>query len=175
LLAANPNTIERGQAATLTWQSTNATKVILGGHGTLEETNGSLEVTPTDSVTYRLTAYGPGGKQEATTHVTVTLPPAPESSWLAHERARHRLEKLGAKVIAAGARGYPDILFELSGRVFAVEVKGSGDRLRSQQKRVIEALSRLEHIYVLREGGKKAEATEVTFDEMLANIQERLR
>ena len=59
--------------------------------------------------------------------------------------------------------------------MFAVEVKGSGDRLRSQQKRVIEALSRLEHIYVLRERGKKAEATEVTFDEMLANIQERLR
>ena len=137
--------------------------------------NDSLQVTPTDSVTYRLTAYGPGGKQEARVRVTVTLPPAPESSSLAHEIARHQLEKLGAKVIAAGARRYPDILFELGGRVFAVEVKGSGDRLRSQQKRAIEALSRLEHIYILRESGKKAEATEVTFDEMLGNIQERLR
>jgi hypothetical protein len=173
---AHPSSIELGQSATLSWQTTNATKVAVKsvrGYGL--GVNDSLRVKPTDSVTYRLTAYGPGGRREATTHVTVTLPPAPESSWLAHERARHRLEKLGAKVIATGARGYPDILFELGGCVFAVEVKGSGDRLRSQQKRVIDALSRLEHIYVLREGGKKAEATEVTFDEMLANIRERLR
>jgi len=75
-LTANPSTIQRGQSTTLTWQTTNATNVMLEGIGAVEA-NASREVTPTDSTTYRLTAKGAGGTQEATARVTVTQPPPP--------------------------------------------------------------------------------------------------
>jgi peptidoglycan-associated lipoprotein len=75
-LTANPSTIQRGQSTTLTWQTTNATDVTLEGIGAVEA-NGSRQVTPSDSTTYRLTAKGAGGTQEATARVTVTQPPPP--------------------------------------------------------------------------------------------------
>jgi len=75
-LTANPNSIQRGQSTTLTWQTTNATDVTLEGIGAVRA-SGSQQVTPTDSTTYRLTAKGAGGTQEATARVTVTQPQAP--------------------------------------------------------------------------------------------------
>ncbi|MGH9511960.1 MAG: peptidoglycan-associated lipoprotein Pal [Terriglobales bacterium] len=75
-LTANPETVDKGQSTTLTWQTTNATDVSIGGIGAVEA-NGSHQVTPTDSTTYTLTAKGPGGTQEATARVTVNAPPAP--------------------------------------------------------------------------------------------------
>ena len=75
-LSANPDTIEKGQSTTLTWQTTNATDVTLEGIGAVQA-NGSEQVTPTESTTYRLVAKGAGGTQEATARVTVTAPPAP--------------------------------------------------------------------------------------------------
>jgi peptidoglycan-associated lipoprotein len=80
-LSANPNTVEKGQSTTLTWQTTNATDVSIDGIGPVE-TNGSKAVTPADSTTYRLTAKGAGGTQDATARVTVNAaaaaaPPAP--------------------------------------------------------------------------------------------------
>ena len=74
-LSANPDTIEKGQSTTLTWQSTNATDVTLGPNKV--EPSGSATVSPTDSTTFRLVAKGPGGTQEATARVTVTQPPPP--------------------------------------------------------------------------------------------------
>lgn len=75
-LTANPNTIDKGQSTTLTWQTTNATDVSIDGIGAVQA-NGSQQVTPTDSTTYTLTAKGAGGTQQATTRVTVNQPPAP--------------------------------------------------------------------------------------------------
>jgi peptidoglycan-associated lipoprotein len=75
-LTASPNTIEKGQSTTLTWQTTNATDVSIAGVGAVQ-TSGSQQVTPADSTTYRLTARGSGGTQEATARVTVTSPAAP--------------------------------------------------------------------------------------------------
>jgi peptidoglycan-associated lipoprotein len=75
-LSANPNTIEKGQATTLTWQTTNATDVSIDGIGPVE-TSGSRSVTPADSTTYRLTAKGTGGTQDATARVTVNAAPPP--------------------------------------------------------------------------------------------------
>src|SRR5215467_2170310 len=75
-LSASPNTIEKGQSTTLTWQTTNATDVSLDSVGAVQA-NGSQTVTPAESTTYRLSAKGPGGTQEATTRVTVTSPPPP--------------------------------------------------------------------------------------------------
>lgn len=73
-LAANPATIQRGQSTTLTWQTANASDVSIEGVGPVQA-SGSQRVSPADSTTYRLTAKGPGGTQEATTRVTVTPPP----------------------------------------------------------------------------------------------------
>ncbi|MCU1305811.1 MAG: outer membrane protein OmpA/MotB family [Acidobacteriaceae bacterium] len=39
--------------------------------------NGSKEVNPTESTSYRLVAKGPGGQQDATARITVTAPPPP--------------------------------------------------------------------------------------------------
>ena len=75
-LSANPSTIERGQSTTLTWQTQNATDITISGIGTVEP-SGSRQVSPPDSINFRLTAKGPGGTQEATARVTVTTPPPP--------------------------------------------------------------------------------------------------
>jgi peptidoglycan-associated lipoprotein len=75
-LSANPDTIQRGQSTTLTWQTQNATEVTLEGIGTVAA-NGTRSVSPEDSTTYRLIAKGAGGTQEATARVTVLAPPPP--------------------------------------------------------------------------------------------------
>ena len=75
-LSASPNSVDKGQTATLTWQTTNATDVSIDGIGAVQA-NGSQQVTPTDSTTYHLVAKGAGGTQEATARVTVNAPPPP--------------------------------------------------------------------------------------------------
>jgi peptidoglycan-associated lipoprotein len=78
-LTANPNSIQQGESTTLTWQTTNATDVTLEGIGAVQA-NGSQQVTPTQSTTYRLIAKGAGGTQEATARVTVAQPPPPPAA-----------------------------------------------------------------------------------------------
>jgi len=73
-LTANPNSVQKGEATTLTWETTNATDIQIDGVGPVNAT-GSRQVTPTDSTTYRLVAKGSGGSQEATARVTVEAPP----------------------------------------------------------------------------------------------------
>jgi peptidoglycan-associated lipoprotein len=75
-IAVNPSSIQAGQSASLTWQTTNATDVSIDGIGAVQP-NGSQSVNPTDSTTYHLTAKGAGGTQEATARLTVTPPPPP--------------------------------------------------------------------------------------------------
>jgi peptidoglycan-associated lipoprotein len=75
-LTANPETIDKGQSTTLTWQTSNATDVSIEGIGAIQP-NGSQQVTPTESTTYTLTAKGAGGTQTATARVTVNAPPPP--------------------------------------------------------------------------------------------------
>jgi peptidoglycan-associated lipoprotein len=75
-LSANPDSIQSGQSTQLTWQTQNATEVNIDSVGPVEA-NGSKTVSPASSTTYRLTAKGPGGTQEATARVTVTEAPAP--------------------------------------------------------------------------------------------------
>jgi len=75
-ISVNPNTVQAGQSASLTWQTSNATDVSIDGIGAVQP-NGSQSVTPTDSTTYHLVAKGAGGSQEATARLTVTQPPPP--------------------------------------------------------------------------------------------------
>ena len=78
-ISVDPNTIEKGQSATLSWQTSNATDVSIDGVGAVQP-SGSQSVSPTDSTTYHLTAKGAGGTQEATARITVTQPPAPTAA-----------------------------------------------------------------------------------------------
>jgi peptidoglycan-associated lipoprotein len=75
-VSVNPNSIQAGQSASLTWQTTNATDVSIDGIGAVQA-NGSQSVSPTDSTTYHLTAKGAGGTQEASARITVTQAPPP--------------------------------------------------------------------------------------------------
>lgn len=74
-LSANPTSVQQGQPVTLNWRTENATDVrIEPGVGKVD-LSGSQSVTPQASTTFRLTATGAGGTQEATARVTVTPPP----------------------------------------------------------------------------------------------------
>jgi peptidoglycan-associated lipoprotein len=75
-ISVSPSSIQQGQSATLTWQTTNATDVSIDGIGAVQP-NGSQSVSPSDSTTYHLVAKGSGGSQEATTRLTVTQAPPP--------------------------------------------------------------------------------------------------
>ena len=75
-LGISPSAIEKGQAATLSWNSTNATGVTIdNGVGTVEP-SGSREIRPSESTTYLARATGPGGTSVAEARVTVTAPSA---------------------------------------------------------------------------------------------------
>ncbi|HTW30736.1 MAG TPA: OmpA family protein [Candidatus Sulfotelmatobacter sp.] len=69
-LAANPDVIQQGQNTVLTWQTNNASEINIEGLGTVPA-SGTRTVTPSDSMTYTLTAKGPGGTQNASARVTV--------------------------------------------------------------------------------------------------------
>lgn len=76
----SPSTVQSGETATITWETQNATEVRIEPLGAVEA-NGSKEVSPADSTTYRLFAKGPGGVQGASVRVTVVtttaaVPPA---------------------------------------------------------------------------------------------------
>jgi len=78
-ISVSPDTIDKGQSATLTWQTSNATDVSIDGIGAVQP-SGSQQVSPADSATYHLVAKGAGGTQEATARLTVTQPPAPAAA-----------------------------------------------------------------------------------------------
>ena len=73
-LTAEPNSIQPGGSATLSWTSQDATDFDLQpGVGKVQAT-GSTSVTPQSSTTFTLTAIGPGGTGTATARVSVYSP-----------------------------------------------------------------------------------------------------
>ncbi len=65
-----PSTVQQGQPVTITWKTENASDVAIEQIGAVEP-SGSRTLTPTESITYHLTAKGPGGVQESDARVTV--------------------------------------------------------------------------------------------------------
>ena len=77
----DPLSITLGSTSTLSWQTTNADSVSIDHNVGSVPLNGSIQVVPTETTTYLLTASGPGGTITAEASVTVTyLPPAVELS-----------------------------------------------------------------------------------------------
>src|SRR6202163_3783260 len=68
---ANPTSIDKGEATTLTWSTTNATQVAIAPEVGPVSAEGSTKVAPADSATYTLTATGPGGSADASVRITI--------------------------------------------------------------------------------------------------------
>jgi len=76
-LQASSTFIQKGETVTLSWSSTNATRLNLSpGVGEVAP-EGSTRVTPDSTTTYTIAATGPGGTAEATARITVATPPPP--------------------------------------------------------------------------------------------------
>src|SRR5277367_1017452 len=76
---AEPQTIQRGQSATLSWSVANATNISIDqGLGSITA-NGTRQVFPANTITYTLTANSGGGNdmRSVTVNVTVPAPPPP--------------------------------------------------------------------------------------------------
>ena len=81
-LTVSPDSIVKGQSATLSWTSQNATRCdIQPGIGPVG-TQGSLAITPVDNTLYNLTCNGAGGVAKSAASIAVTIPvvaaPAPK-------------------------------------------------------------------------------------------------
>jgi phosphatidylinositol-3-phosphatase len=75
--SAQPGTVASGGSTVLSWSTSNASSVSIGGVGTFPA-SGSVKVTPTATTTYTATATGTGGKTASSTVVKVTTSgPAP--------------------------------------------------------------------------------------------------
>jgi peptidoglycan-associated lipoprotein len=76
-LQASPTSVNKGESATLSWNSTDATQLSIAPDVGAVTAQGSTKVTPSDTTTYTITATGPGGNASATAAVTVNAPPPP--------------------------------------------------------------------------------------------------
>jgi len=72
--SANKSSIEEGETAVLTWNTTNASSVTISPGVGPVAASGSTTVTPTATTTYTLTAYGKSDKQASST-ATITVNP----------------------------------------------------------------------------------------------------
>jgi len=76
-LQASPQGINKGESATLSWNSTDATQLSIAPEVGAVTAQGSTKVSPADSTTYTITASGPGGSASATASVSVNATTAP--------------------------------------------------------------------------------------------------
>jgi peptidoglycan-associated lipoprotein len=76
-LQASPAAINKGESATLSWNSTDATQLTVEPEVGAVTAQGSTKVSPSASTTYTITATGPGGSASATAAVSVNAPAPP--------------------------------------------------------------------------------------------------
>lgn len=89
-ITATPTLVMKGDQVQLNWRTSDANTVSIDGIGEVP-TTGVRTVTPTESTSYHLVAKGDGGTVEATTRVTVNLPPAvvvPTTTMSAEQEAK---------------------------------------------------------------------------------------
>jgi PKD repeat protein len=79
--SATPTNIAAGQASTLVWNTTNATSVTIDNGVGSKPVSGSASVSPISTMTYTLTATGPGGT--LTSQATVTVSNRPSITFVA--------------------------------------------------------------------------------------------
>lgn len=74
-LSASPSTIDRPNATSLTWSSTNATSCTGTGFSTEGAVSGTVAVSPTENTTYSVTCTGAQGSASQSATVTVLSRP----------------------------------------------------------------------------------------------------
>jgi peptidoglycan-associated lipoprotein len=160
-LQASPASINKGESATLTWNSTDATELSIAPEVGAVTAQGSTKVSPADSTTYTITASGPGGSASATASVSVNAPPAPtptpqpsmDELWLKEVRdAYFDLDKADIRADARAAlsktadflKAYPQLKVAIEGHC---DERGSteynlslGDRRASAVKQYLVSL-----------------------------------
>jgi len=96
---AEPTSIQRGESSTLRWQVNGAaTGVSIDqGIGAVQNT-ANRRVFPSESITYTLTATGPGGSTTASATVSVTSPPPPPPPPSAPPSAGTMIDRLSSAV-----------------------------------------------------------------------------
>ncbi len=84
LFTATPSTIVVGNAATLAWETTNATRVVINnGIGDVALDNGTMSVSPLVTTTYQLTVFGVNDQsRQCEVPVTVTEKKVPICDFL---------------------------------------------------------------------------------------------
>ena len=78
-ISVSPQTIEKGECATLTWSTTNVTDIAIDQGIGIVEAGGQRQVCPPETITYSITAKGEGGT--ATASATVSVMPAPVTAF----------------------------------------------------------------------------------------------
>jgi OmpA-OmpF porin, OOP family len=76
-LTVAPSSITKGQSATLTWSSTNATNCEIQPEIGAVQPQGSMTITPTENAAYTLTCSGAGGTAKSAANLSVIIPPPP--------------------------------------------------------------------------------------------------
>lgn len=95
-IVANPGSIQPGGSSEIRWESTDATRVNIEGFGD-QAASGSATIRPTQTVTLRATAYGPGGQdQEAVTITVAGTTPAPGPNQPPASQGPSSLERVGS-------------------------------------------------------------------------------
>jgi peptidoglycan-associated lipoprotein len=102
LFSLEPSAIQRGQSTQLRWSVEHASSVSIEPGVGMVSSDGSRRVSPSDSVTYKLHASGPGGAADATATINVTAPPPPPPARVAPAKT------LGERVTADVADAYFD-------------------------------------------------------------------
>ncbi|MCM0083534.1 OmpA family protein [Geomonas sp. Red32] len=77
-LAVQPQTVMKGQSATLMWSSRNASDCAIDQGVGAVNLQGSMPVTPAEDTSYTLTCNGAGGSVTSSARVAVTTPPPVE-------------------------------------------------------------------------------------------------
>jgi hypothetical protein len=84
-LTANPNAVAAGQPTTLAWSCTNASSCVGSGFDTGGRMSGTVNVSPSQTTTYGLTATDSGGSAQTSAMVTVNsalAPPSPSAPYI---------------------------------------------------------------------------------------------
>ncbi len=74
-----PGSITKGETATLSWTSQNATNCDIKPNIGSVKPQGSMTITPSSDTTYSLSCNGPGGTSNSSANIAVAAPPLPKA------------------------------------------------------------------------------------------------
>jgi outer membrane protein OmpA-like peptidoglycan-associated protein len=76
-ITVSPDTINRGETATLSWNARLAQQIQITGLGAVSDRKGTVNVNPTQTTTYTMAVSGRGGQAQDAATLTVIQPPPP--------------------------------------------------------------------------------------------------